>query len=361
MEENMATPDIKRAFRGVDTAQVDETFSSLAEQISSLEQSIAERNRTIQRLKKDIADPASASPSYSKLGSAFEQTLRTAEEQARRLRNDAAVAVSEIGNSTDIDVHNLTEKTEREKRHLIDAANALAKDLRLQIDRETAAATQQLEDERARMETNAARANRTAASLISQAEQQLSDVRAAAHREIAEITRRAAEIVQVASDNKVNAEIRIGLDVSDAQARSTALHDEADAFAQQAYEQADAHVDGVIAQSEALKQEADDYLLSAQIRADQILQDSRGLVQKSVSDAMTRSSEIAQASDEFFADFVLDAESSISEVSRNKLALTNYAAHIRGVSHDVNVDAIEAGPARGMRSIQQAQIVEDDK
>jgi cell division septum initiation protein DivIVA len=355
----MATPDLKRAFRGVDPTQVDEVFRALAQQISSIEQSIAERNRTIDRLKKDIADPASALPSYSKLGSAFEQTLRTAEEQARRLRNDAAVTVSEISNSTDIDVRNLKEKTERENRNLVDAANAEAKDSRLQIERETAAATQQLEDERARMETNAARADRTAASLISQAEQQLSDVRAAAHREIAEITRRSAEIVQIASDNKVNAEIRIGIDVSDAQARSTALHDEADAFAQQAYESADAHVDAVIAQSEARKQEADDYLLSAKIRADQILQDSRGLVQKSISDAMERSSQITEASDEFFADFVLDAESSIGQIRRNDLALSNYNAHIRGVSHDVNVDAIEAGPARGLRSIQQAQIVED--
>ena len=357
----MATPDIKRAFRGVDTSQVDEAFRDLAHRISSLELSISERNRTIQRLKKEIDDPASTTPSFSKLGSAFEETLRTAEEQARRLRNDAAVKVSEVTNSTDIEVRNLQEKTDRESRNVIDAATALANDSRFQIERETVAAQQQLGDERARMETNAARADRTAASLISQAEQQLSDVRAAAHREIAEITRRAAEIVQTASDAKVAAEIRIGLEVSDAQARSTALHDQADAVAQQAYEQADAHVDEVIAQSEALKQEADDYLLSAQIRADQILQDSRGLVQKSISDAMARSNEIAQSSDEFFADFIFDAENSIGAVRRNKLALTSYAAHIRGVSNEANVDAIEAGSARGLRSIQQAQIVEGDK
>lgn len=361
MEENMATPEIKRAFRGVDTAQVDESFRALAHQISSLELSIAERNRTIQRVKQEIDDPASSTPSYSKLGSAFEETLRTAEEQARRLRGDARVTVSEITSATDIDVRNLKEKTEREARSTVDAAKALANDSRLKVERETAAAKQQLDDERARMETNAARADRSAASLISQAEQQLSDVRAAAHREIAEITRRAAEIVRVASDTKVDAEIRIGLDVSDAQARSTAIHDEADAIAQQAYEQADAHVDEVIAQSEAIKQEADDYLLSAQIRADEILQDSRGLVQKSISDAMARSSEITRSTDEFFADFIFDAENSIGEVRRNKLALTHYAAHIRGVSNDVNVDAIEAGSARGLRSIQQAQIVEDDK
>lgn len=360
-EENMATPDIKRAFRGVDTSQVDESFRALAHEVSALELSVAERNRTIQRLKREIEDPASSTQSFTKLGSAFEETLRTAEEQARRLRSDATVLVSEIKKTTDIEVRNLEEKTEREMRSRVDAATALANDSRLQIERESAGARQQLEDGRARMETNAARTDRSAASLISQAEQQLSDVRAAAHREIVEITRRAAEIVRVASDSKVDAEMRIGVDVSTAQARSTAIHDEADAIAQVAYEQADNHVDAVIAESEALKQEADDQLLSAQIRADQILQDSRGLIQKSISDAMSRSGEITRSTDEFFADFIFDAENSIGEVRRNKLALTDYVAHIRGISNDVNVDAIEAGSARGMRSIQQAEIVEGDK
>lgn len=357
----MATPDIKRAFRGVDTAQVDEAFRAIAHRISSLELSIAERNRTIQRLKKDIADPASATPSFSKLGSAFEETLRTAEEEAGRLRAEATDKVSEITATTDIEVKNLAEKTDRETRDIVVAAKAAANDARLQVERETAASKQQLDDERARMETNAARADRTAASMISQVEQQLSDVRAAAHREIAELTRRAADIVRIASDNKVEAETRIGLDVADAQARSTALHDEADAYAKQAYEQADAHVDNVIAQSEALKQEADDYLLSAQIRANQILQDSRSLVQRSVADAMARSDEITRSSEEFFADFLFDAENGINDVHRNRLALSDYAAHIRGVSKNVNVDAIEVGSARGMRSIQQAKIVEGNK
>lgn len=356
----MATPDIKRAFRGVDTAQVDESIRAITHRLTTIQSSIAERNRTIQRLKAEIADPAASTPSFSKLGSAFEETLRNAEERARRMRAEASVEASEILNKTDIEVQNLTDKTERETRDILDAAAADVNEIRLQVERETVAAKQQIADERARIETIAARADRTGASMISQAEQQLSDVRAAAHREIAELKRQAAEITRIASNNKVETETRIGLEVSDAQARSTAIHDETDSNAQQAYQRADSHVEDAIARADELKRDADDYLRSAQIRAEEILQDSRGLVQKSISEAMSRSDEIARSSEEFFADFIFDAENSINEIRRNKLALTDYSVHMRGVSNGANFDAIEAGTNTGLRRIEQAEIVEGD-
>ena len=73
-----------------------------------------------------------------------------------------------------------------------------------------------------------------------------------------------------------------------------------------------------------------------------------------------RSEEIARSSEEFFADFTYDAELSINEIRRNSMALNDYAVHVRNVSHEVNVDAIEAGATTGMRSIRQAEIVEGD-
>jgi hypothetical protein len=210
------------------------------------------------------------------------------------------------------------------------------------------------------METVASRAERSAASMISQAEQQIGDARAASYNEITEIKRRAAELIRTATDTKVETEKRIGMDVADAQASSTAIHDEADTYARLAYESADAHLESAIADASSAKQSADEYLASAQFRADEILQDSRNLVEKSISEAMLRSEEIARSSEEFFADFAYDAELSISEIRRNSLALGDYAAHMRDVSQEVNVDAIEAGATTGMRSIRQAEIVEGD-
>ena len=357
----MATPDIKRAFRGVDTGQVDDVIRSMTNRIETLELSISERRRAIDRLKGEIADPTTSTPSFAKLGSVFEETLRNAEDKARRMRAKAAAETSAISNKTDWELQNLSEKTERETREIVVSAQSEANEILLQVEREVAATAQQIADERARMEIVASRAERTSASMISQTEQQISDTRAAAYREFSEIKRQAADMVREASDNKVETETRIGLEVAAAQAQSTAVHDEADAYAQQSYEQAIAHVASAIATAAALKQEADDHLRAAQIRAAEILQDSRSLVQKSISDALTRSHDIARSSEEFFTDFVYDAEASITEIQRNTMALSNFEDRIRDVSNEVNVDAIEQGATSGRRPIQQAEIVEGDK
>lgn len=356
----MATPDIKRAFRGVDTGQVDEVIRSINHSLSSAELALADRVRMIDRLKREIADPNSAAPSFSKLGSVFEETLRVAEQHARRLRSDAAAEAAAIANTADIEVQNLADKTERTTRDVVVAAKADANEIRLQVDGEIAAANQLIADERARMETLSSRADRSAASMLSQAEQQFSDARASSYSEITEIKRRAAELIRNATDIKVETEKRIGIDVANAQASSTAIHDEADAYSRQSYESADAHLESAIAEASALKQGADDSLSAAQIRADEILQDSRSLVEKSISEAMSRSEEIARSSEEFFAEFMYDAEHSVSEIRRSSAELSDYAVHMRDVSREVNVDAIEAGAPTGMRSIRQAKIVEGD-
>jgi hypothetical protein len=360
LEVSMATPEIKRAFRGVDADQVDEVIRSINHSLSAAELALVERVRTITRLKREIADPSSATPSFSKLGSTFEETLRVAEQHARRLRSDAAAETTAIANKTDIDIKNLTDKTKRMTRDTVVAAQADANEIRLQVDRERTAANQLIDDERARMETVASRAERSAASMISQAEQQISDARASSYSEMMEIKRRAAELIRTASDTKVETEKRIGMDVADAQASSTAMHDQADAYARQAYESADAHLESAISEASSTKQRADDYLVAAQFRADEILQDSRSLVEKSISEAIVRSEEIARSSEEFFADFTYDAELSISQIRRNSVALSDYEVHMRNVSQEVNVDAIEAGATPGMRSIQQAEIVKGD-
>jgi chromosome segregation ATPase len=357
----MAVPEIKRAFRGVDTALVDHAIATLESRIAALKASINERGRAIERLKADIADPATAAPSFSDLGSAFEETLRRAEEQARTLRNSARDEIAENTNKTELELHNLREKTLRETREIIAIATTTANEVRLQAEREITQERQHIADERARLEAVAARAERTASSMISQAEQQISDMRAAAYREIAELERQAVEVVRIASENKIATEASFTLEIADAQANSTAKHDEADSYARDAHEAADAHVAAEIARAAELKLDADAMLANAQIRANEILQDSRALVQKSLAEAIERSAEISRSSEEFFADFVYDAEISINEIRRNKLALGDYGTQVRSVTSEINVDAIEAPNSKARRSIQNATIVEGDR
>jgi len=141
-EDYMASPDIKRAFRAVDTAQVDEAISAATNRIAAIELSLAERNQTIARLKREIADPMSATPSFSKLGSTFEETLRSAEDQARRLRSDATAEVATIDEETRL----LNEAAAKEISSILTAAKAYAEQTTREADEHTAESYKRADD-----------------------------------------------------------------------------------------------------------------------------------------------------------------------------------------------------------------------
>ena len=353
----MATPEIKRAFRGVDAVEVDNYLGSLQARLADLNIAISDRNRVIQRLNREIADPNIAAPSFAELGSTFQETLRLAEEKAFKIREDAAVELTSIANAVNIEVENLQNKTQREAKAIIEIAQAEANEIRLGIEAETAAERQRIADERAQSDALQVRADRNASNLISQTEINVGEKRTAAHQQVVEIRNEANEIIKAASDRRVEAENRVTSEIEDAQATAAAIHAEADTYATSAYAQADAHVQDAIERSTELKEQADQHLAAANIRATEILQDSREIVQKSVSEAMEISNEIQQRTEEFFQDFTFDAENSIAEVRKNRLGLLDYSTHIRGVSNTINLEAIEEADRERLEI--QAKVIED--
>ncbi|MEY2900648.1 MAG: hypothetical protein RL247_814, partial [Actinomycetota bacterium] len=84
----MSIPDFRRAVRGYDTDDVERFVRELSDRLERLENERAENARTIQRLTRDVQDAneraSRAKPSFAELGSAFEETLRLAEEQSRK-------------------------------------------------------------------------------------------------------------------------------------------------------------------------------------------------------------------------------------------------------------------------------------
>jgi cell division septum initiation protein DivIVA len=96
----MSTPEFRRAVRGYDTDDVSRYVAELSERLERLENERAENARTIQRLNRDVADAneraGRAKPSFAELGSAFEETLRLAEEQSKRITQEASAEAAEV-------------------------------------------------------------------------------------------------------------------------------------------------------------------------------------------------------------------------------------------------------------------------
>jgi cell division septum initiation protein DivIVA len=119
--------------RGLDPAQVDEALNSVLSQIEREESARAEVDKRIDRITRELTETrsalkrATAKPSFSDLGAAFEQTLRVAEEQAGKLLADAHSSSSEVRTSAQEEADRVTKTADEQAAKLIsDAENRVA-------------------------------------------------------------------------------------------------------------------------------------------------------------------------------------------------------------------------------------------
>lgn len=120
--------------RGLDPDQVDEALGAVLSQIERAEAERAETDARIERVSRELTETrsalkrATAKPSFSDLGAAFEQTLRVAEEQAAKLLTDAQQTSSETRTSAQEEADKLIATAEAQaEKTLADAVSRVAR------------------------------------------------------------------------------------------------------------------------------------------------------------------------------------------------------------------------------------------
>lgn len=113
------------AKKGLDPQQVNVALSDVQIEVSRLETERAEIDKRIDKLTREVAEVrsalkrASAKPSFSDLGAAFEQTLRVAEEQASKLISDAQATSAATRRAAEEEAVTLTENAQKQAKKLI--------------------------------------------------------------------------------------------------------------------------------------------------------------------------------------------------------------------------------------------------
>lgn len=126
--------------RGLDPDQVDEALGAVLSQVEREEAARAELDARIDRVTRELNETrsalkrATAKPSFSDLGAAFEQTLRVAEEQAAKLLSDAQASSQEIRTSAQEEAERITKTAEAQAEKTV--ADAEARVARLKEDSE---------------------------------------------------------------------------------------------------------------------------------------------------------------------------------------------------------------------------------
>lgn len=113
------------AKKGLDPQQVNVALSDVQFEVSRLETERAEIDKRIDKLTREVAEVrsalkrASAKPSFSDLGAAFEQTLRVAEEQAGKLISDAQATSAVTRRAAEEEAVTLTENAQKQAQKLV--------------------------------------------------------------------------------------------------------------------------------------------------------------------------------------------------------------------------------------------------
>lgn len=329
----MTTPSFKRAIRGYDSSETDAIVADLLARREELSVEIGDLAREVQRVSRELADIKRNKPSFGELGSAFEETLRLAETQAEKMVLDARNEAEFIFSQARLRVRDLEESSERDAAQIRSAAESLVEEAKIKTDREVALERQRAADERVKIESISARAERAVSAMLGESERQIAQLRSDAQRSSQELIDEANEIIRTIGELRSDVMNRIQDELSEAQTNATAVHDDATRYAEQAHQQADLYVQTAIERAAESARGADEHLQSARERVTEIIDDAKAYADRLMSQAVSRASEISTETEALLNSFALDAEGRINDARRAKSELADFTHRQRIITN----------------------------
>ena len=178
------------AKRGLDPEQVNVALNDVQLEVSRLESERAEIDKRIDTLTREIAEVrsalkrASAKPSFSDLGAAFEQTLRVAEEQAGKLIADAQIASTNTRRAAEADAASMTETAEKQAIKVVADAESRVERLLTESEKKFEETLKVARAALARAEAEFANAQQEAAAISAEGERKRTNLEVDLAREI---------------------------------------------------------------------------------------------------------------------------------------------------------------------------------
>ena len=367
MAKTLSDTDFTLTFRGYDKDEVDARIHSLLSELSLLRQTSKHATADADSLRNEVANlrrklKNSTNLGYADLGSQFEQTLRLAEEQAKKLINDAGQEAIKIRDTAKAESDAAIRKSESLANKLVAEAEQRVIELKLQastlensIASKTSHAEQQATDLvlKARQEANqilaAAKAestkvktdvlseldgirdeinsNRaTAQELLVSAQTKASDLVAKANAQIQEERQAAVlELENIASQTALKQSELDGLIRQIQQERMTADMDiaekrhQSEREASEMYQRTLAQSDDIMARAEALLSDAaarakeitlqaENTLKQAEIQAENLSETSNRNAFHLINEARRRSELLTRKAEGYALNAITDAE-----------------------------------------------------
>jgi len=244
--------------RGYDRAQVDQTLEEMRaenEHLSTYNEGAAAEIATLKADVESLREQVkkSGATGYAALGAQFEQTLRLAEEQAKKMIDDAGQDALRIREEAKGAADLLTRTAKDKADRIIQEAEIKVEESKFEAERKASSLMQEAVAKESEASEKIQTAEREAAALKSDGERYAAELRAQVHRETEQARALATELSQRTTQAKI-----------DLEAELKGRRDEAEQEALRIYQAA-------VAQAQAMTEEGSKTLADSTARAGELL------------------------------------------------------------------------------------------
>ena len=309
----MDNSEFQLVFRGYDKDEVDAAVSAMREELDHVRDYNYKAASEVEFLKSEIASlkqrlKRDAGTGYAELGAQFEQTLRVAEEQARKLMTDAGQDALRVRETAKAEAEQLSRKAEAAVQKLLSDAESRAKEARLEAERTSVEILAQAKTQEAEATEKIVHAQREASAIRSEGERYAAELRASVHRETEEARALATELAQRTAQSRVDLEAELKAKRDEGEQEALRIYESAVRQAQQANEDANKAVAEASKLAAELNSEAERYLRDAKVTAANATEDAQRNAGNLINQSRRRAELLARKAEAFANAVIVDGQ-----------------------------------------------------
>ena len=338
---------------GYDPAGVKQIFRETESRIEELTQSIRLGGETVDKLERELADlrdalkRSNSKPTFADLGSAFEQTLRVAEQQADKLVADAVADANVVRESARASAEMLTRTSRNKATEIVSSAEAKIEERRLEVEREVSQLSMEAETLILQAQTLKESALRKEAALAAEVERDAAEERSRLHQEIEDIKTELDTLRQIAEREQLPIEREIKLALEEAEQERLSRHEEAVAFVGRQNSEALELQRVAAEEADNLKAQTDEYTAKTRADAEALLSAARQSATNLINRARSRAETLAILFDEHAAEMLLSADLRKDGLERQREAMREFSLELKALaSADAMVSIDESASLR---------------
>lgn len=335
--------DLTRNFRtvrknGYDPADVKRVFTDAEARMQELQQTSRAGLATVDKLERELADlrdalrRSNAKPTFADLGSAFEQTLRVAEEQADKLVNDAEADAKVVRESARAEADQLSRHARDKALSLVSAVESQIEDKRLDVEREVAEHTMKAEALLLQGQTIKETAQRRQAAFLAEVERDAAEVRARLHQEIEDVKTELETLRAIAEREQLRIEREIKLELEEAERDRLLRHEEAVALLEAQALEASTIQQTAADEADALNAQAEAYVSRTRQDAEELLETARSAATNMISRARSRAETLTILFEEHATEMLLKAERHRVILERQREAMRQFSLELKALA-----------------------------